>query len=95
MMSFVAAADAGDTATVTRLLDSGLSPDTSDMEGREAIWAATERERWVMVRLLIQRGAHNADRGDDMNDVESVAYALEQAGHRDWAEILRKRGYGY
>lgn len=53
----VAAAEAGDLATLRRLLDGGTPVDARDARGRTALLAATYAEQVDAARLLIARGA--------------------------------------
>ena len=53
----VAAAEAGDLATLRRLLDAGTPVEARDGRQRTALLAATHADRVDAARLLIQRGA--------------------------------------
>jgi ankyrin repeat protein len=55
--ALVAAAEAGDVATLRRLLDAGVPVDRRDGQGRTALLAATHADRIDAARLLIERGA--------------------------------------
>lgn len=55
--ALVRAVEAGDLATLRRLLDAGVPVDTRDAQGRTALLAATHADRVDAARLLIQRGA--------------------------------------
>jgi len=88
-----AAVERRDLNHARMLLKDGIPPDASDLEGQRVILVAISNRDWPMVKLLIDAGAHNADSGDDKSDESSAAARLDDAGHRDWAAILRKRGY--
>lgn len=53
----VQAAEAGDTATVQKLLQDGAGINERDAQGRTAVMAATHGSQTDMVRVLIQAGA--------------------------------------
>ena len=55
--TLVAAAEAGDLATLRRLLDAGAPVDSRDGAQRTALLAATHADRIDAARLLIERGA--------------------------------------
>ena len=65
--ALVGAADAGDMATLRRLLDAGVPVDARDGRGRTALLAATHADRIDAARLLIERGA-DVNAKDQMQD---------------------------
>ena len=65
--ALVAAAEAGDLATLRRLLDTGTPVDARDTRGRTALLAATQADRIDAARLLIARGA-DVNAKDDIQD---------------------------
>jgi uncharacterized protein len=56
-LALVAAAGAGDTASVRRLLEEGASVDAADGNGVTALIAAAYRDHLEIARLLVQAGA--------------------------------------
>lgn len=88
----VSAAREGNLRRVKALLDEGVSPDAMTLDGEKAVNSAIMGRHWDVVKLLVERGAHNADKGDDLNYNESTVGMLEEAGKHDLAEIVRKRG---
>ncbi len=81
--ALVVAAEAGDLATLARLLDAGVPADTRDAQGRTALLAATHADRIEAARLLIQRGA-DVNAKDAMQDSPFLL-----AGAEGRIEILR------
>jgi uncharacterized protein len=81
--ALIAAAEAGDLATLTRLLDAGTPVDARDGRRRTALLAATQANRIEAARLLIARGA-DVNAQDDRQD---SAFLLAGAAGR--LEILR------
>lgn len=81
--ALVAAAEAGDTATLRRLLDGGTPVDTRDERGRTALLAATHANRIDAARLLVARGA-------DVNAKDAIDDSpFLYAGAQGRLEILR------
>lgn len=62
-----AAAEAGDVATLRRLLDAGTPVDGRDARGRTALLVATHADRVDAARLLIARGA-DVNAKDELQD---------------------------
>ena len=81
--SLVAAAQAGDTATLKRLLDGGAPVDARDGRGRTALLAATHADKVEAARLLIERGA-DVNAKDEMQDTPFL-----YAGAEGRLEIVR------
>jgi ankyrin repeat protein len=81
--SLVAAAEAGDLATLRRLLDAGSPVDARDSAGRTALLAATHADRVEAARLLIERGA-DVNAKDRLQDSPFL-----YAGAEGRLEILR------
>ena len=79
----VASAEAGDTATLRRLLDTGTPVDARDGRGRTALLAATHANRIEAARLLITRGA-DVNAKDEIQDSPFL-----YAGAEGRLEILR------
>lgn len=79
----VRAAEAGDLATVRRLLDAGTPVDSRDARRRTALLLATHGNHPAVAQLLIARGA-DVNAQDDQRD---SAFLL--AGARGRLEILR------
>ncbi|MCG8125325.1 MAG: ankyrin repeat domain-containing protein, partial [Candidatus Thiodiazotropha taylori] len=52
------AADVGDVETVTKLLDKGVSPDSANKFGKNALMIAVENNNFETVVLLLNRGAN-------------------------------------
>ncbi len=65
--ALIAAAEAGDLATLRRLLDAGTPVDGRDARQRTALLAAAHANRVDAARLLIERGA-NVNAKDDIHD---------------------------
>jgi ankyrin repeat protein len=86
------AAGRGDILTVQRLLESGVSPDAVDLDGIEAIHSAISGGHWKIVRLLVAKGAHDADSGDDGHLSDLASTRLDEAGLKDLAAKVRARG---
>ena len=81
--ALVAAAEAGDTAMLRRLLDAGAAIDLRDTRGRTALLAATHANRVDAARLLIERGA-------DVNAKDAIQDSpFLYAGAEGRVEILR------
>jgi uncharacterized protein len=79
----VSSAEAGDVATLRRLLDAGVPVDSRDARGRTALLAATHANRIDAARLLIARGA-------DVNAMDEVQDSpFLYAGAEGRLEILR------
>lgn len=57
-MALVSAAENGDTAQLTALLDRGVSANATGFDGTSALWAAALFRRPASVHLLLQRGAN-------------------------------------
>ena len=81
--ALIAAAEAGDMATLRRLLDGGTPVDARDGRGRTALLAATHANRVEAARALIERGA-DVNAKDNIED-SSFLYA----GAEGRLEILR------
>ncbi|MBL8301383.1 MAG: ankyrin repeat domain-containing protein, partial [Ideonella sp.] len=81
--TLVDAADAGDLAALTRLLDAGVPVDARAGRGRTALLAATWARRVEAARLLIARGA-DVNAQDDRQDSPFLV-----AGAEGRLEILR------
>jgi len=81
--ALVAAAEAGDLATLRRLLDAGTPVDARDGRRRTALLAATHANQVEAARLLIQRGA-DVNAKDQIQDSPFL-----YAGARGRLEILR------
>ena len=81
--ALVAAAEAGDVATLRRLLDAGTPVDAVGSRGRSALLAATHANRVEAARLLIARGA-DVNLKDELQDS-----AFLYAGAEGRLEILR------
>jgi uncharacterized protein len=79
----VRAAEAGDLATLHRLLDAGTPVDARDARRRTALLAATHADRVEAARLLIERGA-DVNAKDDIQDSPFL-----YAGAQGRLEILR------
>ena len=79
----VGAAQDGDTATLRRLLDSGVPVDARDGRRRTALLAATHANRIDAARLLIERGA-DVNAKDEIQDSPFL-----YAGAEGRLEILR------
>ena len=79
----VNAAEAGDLATLRRLLDAGSPVDPRDARGRTALLAATHANRVDAARLLIERGA-DVNAKDELQDSPFL-----YAGAQGRLEILR------
>jgi ankyrin repeat protein len=79
----VAAGEAGDLATLRKLLDVGTPVDARDAGGRTALLAATQANRVDAARLLIERGA-DVNAKDDIQDSPFL-----YAGAEGRLEILR------
>jgi uncharacterized protein len=81
--ALVAAAVAGDVATLRRLLDAGAAVDARDARGRTTLLAATHANRVDAARLLIERGA-------DVNAKDAIQDSpFLYAGAEGRLEILR------
>ena len=81
--ALVAAAEAGDLATLRRLLDAGTPVDARDARGRSALLAATQANQVAAARLLIERGA-DVNAKDELQDSPFL-----YAGAEGRLEILR------
>ena len=81
--TLVAAAEAGDLATLRRLLDAGTPVDARDARQRTALLAATHADQVDAARLLIQRGA-DVNAKDELQDSPFL-----YAGARGRLQILR------
>lgn len=82
--ALVRAAEAGDIATLRRLLDGGVTVDTRDAQGRTALLAATHAGRVDTARLLIGRGA-------DLTSTNRYGgTALIPAAHHGHVETVRE-----
>lgn len=81
--ALIAAAEAGDTAALRRLLDAGTPVDGVDGRRRTALLAATQANRIEAARLLIERGA-NVNAKDELQDSPFL-----YAGAEGRLEILR------
>ncbi len=81
--ALIAAAEAGDLATLRRLLDAGTPVDARDGRGRTALLAATHRNQVAAARLLMERAA-DVNAKDDIQDS-----AFLYAGAEGRLEILR------
>lgn len=81
--ALVAAAEAGDTAALQRLLNAGTPVDSADGRKRTALLAATHANRIEAARLLIERGA-NVNAKDAIHDSPFL-----YAGAENRLEILR------
>lgn len=81
--ALIAAAEAGDVATLRRLLDAGTPVDAVGSRGRSALLAATHANRVEAARLLIARGA-DVNLKDELQDS-----AFLYAGAEGRLEILR------
>ena len=79
----VVAAEAGDLATLRRLLDAGTPVDARDARQRTALLAATHADQVDAARLLIRRGA-DVNAKDDLQDSPFL-----YAGARERLQILR------
>jgi len=79
----VRAAEAGDVATLRRLLDAGTPVDARDARRRTALLVATHADRVEAARLLIERGA-DVNAKDDIQDSPFL-----YAGAQGRLEILR------
>jgi len=79
----VGAAEAGDLATLRRMLDAGLPVNSRDARRRTALLAATHTNRIDAARLLIERGA-DVNAKDEMQDSPFL-----YAGAEGRLEILR------
>ena len=82
-VALVSAAEAGDLATLKRLLDAGVPVDTRDGRRRTALLAATHANRVDAARLLIERGA-DVNAKDDIQDSPFL-----YAGAQGRLDILR------
>jgi len=82
-VALVVAAEAGDLATLRRLLDTGTPVDARDGRRRTALLAATHANQVEAARLLIQRGA-DVNAKDELQDSPFL-----YAGARGRLEILR------
>ncbi len=81
--ALIAAAEAGDLATLRRLLDAGTPVDARDGRGRTALLAATHRNQVAAARLLMERAA-DVNAKDDLQDSPFL-----YAGAEGRLEILR------
>ena len=81
--ALIAAATAGDVATLRRLLDAGTPVDARDTRRRTALLTATHANRIDAARLLIERGA-DVNAKDDIQDSPFL-----YAGAQGRLEILR------
>ena len=81
--ALVAAAEAGESATLRRLLDAGTPVDGRDARRRTALLAATHANRVDAARLLIERGA-DVNAKDALQDSPFL-----YAGAEGRLEILR------
>jgi ankyrin repeat protein len=81
--ALVAAAEAGDLATLRRQLDAGVPVDTRDGRRRTALLAATHANQVEAARLLVERGA-DVNALDDLHDSPFL-----YAGAEGRLEILR------
>lgn len=79
----VTAAEAGDLATLQRLLEAGAPVDARDARGRTALMAATHADQPAAARLLIARGADVNAR----DAIQDTPYLF--AGSRGRLAILR------
>ena len=84
----VAAAAAGKTGEVSRLLDQGESVDAVDKAGATPLIAAAMRGHAGVVRLLLERGAKVDQPGENGTALAEAAYA----NHFDVADLLLARG---
>lgn len=82
-VGLVSAAEAGDVATLQRLLDAGVPVDTRDARRRTALLAATHANRLDAARLLIERGA-DVNAKDEIQDSPFL-----YAGAQGRLDILR------
>ena len=80
-MALLGAAENGDTAQLTALLDQGVSANAAGFDGTSALWAAAFYRRPASVRLLLQRGA-NPDVPGQFGDtpLEAAVQDLENDG---------------
>ncbi|MBL8350306.1 MAG: ankyrin repeat domain-containing protein [Burkholderiaceae bacterium] len=81
--ALVSAAEAGELATLRRLLDAETPVDSRDGRGRTALLAATQANRIEAAHLLIQRGA-DVNARDDIQDTPFL-----YAGAQGRLQILR------
>ena len=79
----IAAAESGDIATVSRLIEEGVDLDQVDQRGRTAMMAATHGNHPSVVKALIDAGA-DVDSQDHMKDNPFL-----YAGAEGLLEILR------
>ena len=80
-MALVEAAERGDTARLTALLDRGVSANAAGFDGTSALWAAALFRRLPSVRLLLRHGA-NPDVPGQFGDtpLEAAVQNLENDG---------------
>ena len=81
--ALIAAAEAGDSVALRRLLDSGTAVDARDARRRTALLVATHHNRIDAARLLIERGA-DVNAQDDIQDSPFL-----YAGAQGRLDILR------
>lgn len=79
------AAEAGNVAEVTRLLDAGVPVDATDDEGETALIEAAEAGHTEVVRLLLQRGA-SVNRAD--HDGETALIEASEEGRTEVVRLL-------
>ena len=82
------AAEKGDVAAVTRLLDAGADPDAPNEIGVTSLHLAAYEGRLEVVTLLLDRGA-DPDARDDFG--KTPLDLAEDRGHDEVAALLRKR----
>ena len=80
-MALVNAAESGNVAQLTALLDRGVSANAAGFDGTSALWAAALFRRLPSVRLLLRHGA-NPDAPDQFGDtpLEAAVQNLENDG---------------
>ncbi|KAF7712259.1 Uncharacterized protein PECH_003756 [Penicillium ucsense] len=83
--NIIIAADQGRLDIVTKLLDGGTDPNTSDTIGTTALHNAAKQGHWHIARLLLERKASSELR--DGHDKTAIDYAI-QAGHRKVVHLL-------
>lgn len=79
----------GELASVLRILDNGVSPDTTDEKKTSAIIIAVRQNRLDIVEALLARHA-KVDEEDDDND--SALLTAAGAGHADMVKLLIAHG---
>ncbi|KAF7557389.1 hypothetical protein G7Z17_g642 [Cylindrodendrum hubeiense] len=89
---FMSAAENGRRNDLSRLLDEGIDPNSSDEAGRKALAAAAAKGQIDAVELLINRGAEVDGIG---YDGESALWFAARYGHHETVKYLLSKGASF